>query len=141
MEEAQRTHEIQQQLDAMERRRRRPILSPPADAPPSRIKVGPYSYVIKWTTAKALLEESALASTDIEGRVIWLTPERGESLRDDVVHELLHCAKDLGTGGSRFRGVWSSQEENDVEGYSAGFLSIIQDNPELMRWIAKRASD
>jgi len=114
----------------------RPHLSPPADPPPSEIAVGPFTYHVHYTSAKALKSQGSLALTDLAAREIWLNPKRSASLRDDLLHELMHCAKDIGTGGGHFIGRYEA-EENLIEGVSAPLLEIMKHNPELLQWMTR----
>lgn len=128
---AEELREAQKQIDW----NRRPHLAAPDDPPPQIIKVGPYFYAVHWTSAAALRSQNALALTVLEQRSIWLDPKRTASLRDDLLHELMHCARDLGTSGGGLTG--SSDEEALIESTSAGILGILQDNPKLVRWLRK----
>lgn len=116
---------------------RRPRLEPPVDAPPSSIKVGPYTYHVYYTSKKALESLGGLACTQIGDREIWLNPHRISNLQDDLLHELMHAARDLGTGGERFAGTMNS-EDNAIFSMSTGLLVIMQDNPELVVWLQKK---
>lgn len=113
---------------------RRPRLNAPNDPPPATVKVGPYLYSVHWTSTEALSTQDALGLTIMPQRQIWLDPRRTGSLRDDLLHELMHCARDLGTSGGRLAG-YSSDEEALIEATSAGILGILQDNPKLVRWL------
>ena len=116
----------------------RPRLAAPDDGPPRLIKVGPYMYAVNYTTKKALDTQNALALTDMASRDIWLNPRRTANLRSDLLHELMHCAKDLGTGGGRFRGVVDT-EENTIDAIDSQFLVIMRENPDVMNWLLKAA--
>lgn len=139
-QEAERKRELKEQAEKDAKWKARPLLDAPSDAPPSLIKVGPYFYSVHWTSAKALESQGALALTNMESREIWLNPKRIASLRDDMLHELMHCSKDLGTGGGRFHGSSPlyGEEEIVIEGTSAGLLQVMQDNAELVEWLRSR---
>lgn len=114
-----------------------PILPAPADAPPAKIKVGPNHYAVKWTSGEYLAAQGALAQSDIAKHIIWLNPKRTtETLRDDVLHELMHCAADLGSAGGRARSPYDV-EEDEIEYISSGLLQVMQDNPQLLAWLTQ----
>jgi hypothetical protein len=114
-----------------------PNLSPPADAPPPKIKVGPNHYVVKWTSGEYLAAQGALAQSDTAKHIIWLNPKRtAETLRDDMLHELMHCAADLGSAGGRARSPYDV-EEDEIEYVSSGMLQVVQDNPQLLLWLTQ----
>jgi hypothetical protein len=114
----------------------RPRLSPPFDPPPSVIKIGPYLYTLHYTSAAALNAHNALAETYIEDREIWLNPHRHGNIRVDVLHEVMHCAKNLTTVEGRFTGRYGP-EENVVAAVAWSLEEIIQDNPRLMIWLSR----
>lgn len=133
------TNGVEQQYKAEEERNKswknKPILAAPEDAPPSRIKVGPHVYKVRYTTRKALSSQGAIALTNLVDRIIWLNPH--DDLRYELTHELTHCAKDVGSDGERLQGQFDG-EENFVEETSPTWLRIIQDNPELVEWLTRK---
>ena len=128
----------QQEAQERERKQReklwnnRPYLSEPEDAPPSSIKVGPYTYRVYYTTAEALLTQNALALTQLDSHRIYLNPKR--DLRTDLMHELFHCAKDVGTSNGHLIGQYDG-EENLIEETAPMVTAILRDNPKLVTWL------
>lgn len=113
----------------------RPILNAPLDAPPRKIRVGPYVYRVRYTSARALDSQNAYALTDTtNAHEIWLNPKR--DLRTDLMHELMHCAKDVGTGASYLS--TGGSEEDIIHVTAPMMVSILRDNPQLTAWLISR---
>lgn len=111
----------------------KPILQPPHNSPPLRIKVGPFQYSVKFTTKEALAEDGGVAQTDTEKRIIWLNPKRAD-LRADLMHELIHCAVNLTLYDGRLRTAYDGEEGN-VDSIDVAMLEIVRDNPKLVKWL------
>lgn len=117
----------------------RPILNPPHNPPPGIVKIGAFFYTVHWTSAGALEAWHAYALSDHEVREIWLNPKRNTELRDDMMHELLHCAKNIGSLGNRSTTDYDP-EENVIQMTSPTLLSILYDNPKLEKWLMEPAN-
>lgn len=115
----------------------RPHLSPPADPPPSEIRMGPYVYHVYYTSQKALDTQQAWALTEIGYRRIWLDPNRAASLRMDMLHELMHVAKDLGTNDGTLTANFNA-EESEIKSTTLGLLFALRDNPDLVEWLSRK---
>jgi hypothetical protein len=135
----QATQEQMQRDEALRRQKlwdKRPVLAAPSDAPPASIRVGPYTYYIRWTSGQALGAQNALALTFPDKQEIWLNPKRGrDQLRIDLFHELSHCAGLI----SDSRGEQDDPEEEAIHEIATGWVLILRDNPELVRWMREAA--
>ena len=103
----------------------------PHDPPPSPIKVGPYYYRIVWKTNSGDMGDSFF-----EKERIGLDPSLGfGEMRSTLLHELLHCASDIGTD----RHAYDPRNEDDfIQAVEPTLLQILRDNPKLLTWLTER---
>jgi hypothetical protein len=117
----------------------KPAAAIASDAPPTAIKIGPYYYAVRFASKAELSEYNAYALSDHDKREILLDATRVRSLRGDVLHEVLHAAASMGTGGSRLGP--RDNEESIVEAETDALLSTLQENPSLVAWLVAKPAE
>ena len=92
-------------------------------------------YRVKYTSAEELMRHGALAQTSMETRTIWLRFDASNAeQQEDLLHELLHVALYC-RGGMDSNLESHGVEEEFVNPSSKGLIRILQDNPDVAKWI------
>jgi Zn-dependent peptidase ImmA (M78 family) len=99
---------------------------------PSRVRVGGHEFTIRYR--KFADKEKALGLCIYkDARVEIATGQTPFDTRDTVLHEIMHAllAKQ-GHVGSCFK---NETEERYVNALASGVVGVLQDNPELAKWL------
>lgn len=111
--------------------------SVPPDHPPNVVRVEDVKFTFHYTLRSELLQMHRTGETDYKEQEIWLpSDEDGRGLRETVLHELMHVALER-AGGEMSPLVNRGGGESIINPAARMLLTIMRDNPVLMRWITR----
>lgn len=109
----------------------------PIDHPPKRIVVDGDIFTIHYTNRSDLLRHWCTAEVVMRDQQIWLPrDESGREIRQSVLHELMHVAL-YKAGGEYQHAVLADSGDGEpvVNPASRMLLTILRDNPRLVKWL------
>ena len=105
---------------------------------PRVLKIGPYDWaVVKYDESGP--EFTTCGQTDFETQeiILWTSMLPNTStVVGTVLHECLHVIFENEKLG-KLKKNKSAREEQIVLGFEAGLISLLRDNPKLLRWMLK----
>lgn len=108
-------------------------LPAPKDAPPERIKVGPYHWTVKYNRLMPMI----YGNSDLPTLTIRLDPYLPpDQLKETLLHEIFHACMFVGTGGQSTEGL-PYMDDQLIEATVPTLLQVMRDNPELVKWLQK----
>jgi hypothetical protein len=112
----------------------------PTDHPPAHVDVDGEEYTFHYTRRSELLQHFATAQTWVDDKIIWLpTDEDGRTIRESVLHELMHVALHK-SGGEYAHPIMADSGDGEpvINPTARMLLNILRDNPALVRWIQRK---
>jgi len=108
---------------------------------PRRLKVGPQWYRVEQrrTGDDGMLSDASHAYTLAERNLIVLSLDLDESNKKQaLVHEILHAIHNtMGSASKPGKSAeFSDWEHHFISMYEVGLLMVLQDNPELVKYLA-----
>lgn len=103
--------------------------TPPKNAPPSVITIGPHTYTVKYRRM------GPLGQTDEEKSILWLRNNLSRSqLRETLLHEVMHASIGVGNWYRHVQG-----EDSQIESVAPVLLMVLRDNPALVKWLGEKS--
>jgi Zn-dependent peptidase ImmA (M78 family) len=106
------------------------------------VKIGPQVFSIEFrdTREDGMLNDNSYGYTLDQGNLIVIAADVSESKqRVTMVHEILHSARMIfeGTTKPKKKADYEEWEHHFISIYENAFMMILQDNPELVKWLTK----
>lgn len=108
-------------------------------AMPKKIKIGAYDWAIILKPGDGDGAESLCGQAHFDIQQIWLFPKNLTGPDHAVgitLHECLHVIFE-NAGLGQMKRTKSAREEQIVMGFESGLVSLLRDNPNLLRWMQK----
>src|ERR1041385_7925743 len=105
-------------------------VKPPANAPPSTVRVGPLLMHIYFRQSKDMQGDWGMSNYEREIVLLDVTQPL-ETMRDTLWHELTHVAI---RAGNKREGLDGATEDEFIEASVPTQLLILQENPRLRKW-------
>lgn len=108
----------------------------------NKVKIGPQEFTIEFrqTREDGMLNDNSYGYTLDQGNLIVIASDISKSKqRVTLVHEVLHAARMIFEGSSRpkKKADYDEWEHHFISIFENGFLLLIQDNPELIKWLSE----
>jgi hypothetical protein len=112
---------------------------------PKKIKIGPQWYRVEQrkTGDDGMLSDASFAYTLAERNLIVLSVELADSNKRQVlIHEILHAIGNaLGSSTKPSKSAdYADWEHHFISVYESGLLMVLQDNPELVKYLVEDAT-
>lgn len=106
-----------------------------------KVRIGPQTFKIEFrkTNNDGLLNENNYGYTLDQGNLIVVSSDISISKQKvTLVHEILHAARMIfeGTSAPKKKADYEEWEHHFVSIFENTFLIVLQDNPELIEWLA-----
>ena len=106
------------------------------------VKIGPQVFEVEFrnTREDGMLNDNSYGYTLDQGNLIVIAADVSLSKQQvTMVHEVLHCARMILEGSSKpkKKAEYEEWEHHFIGIYENAFLMIMQDNPELAKWLIK----
>ena len=96
---------------------------------PTEVKVGPHIYRVVVDEDRLLVDSGQLGHTNKEKLIIAIEADQAPSqLADTLIHELVHAMLSS-------MGLDEGTEERVANGLAPDILLLMQDNPELIKYL------
>lgn len=108
----------------------------------SLVKIGPQVFEVDFRSTRedGMLNDSSYGYTLDQGNLIVVASDISEDKQKvTLVHEVLHAARMILEGASkpRKKAEYEEWEHHFIGIYENAFIMIMQDNPDLVKWLTK----
>lgn len=108
----------------------------------SSVKIGPQVFDVEFRSTRedGMLNDNSYGYTLDQGNLIVVASDISESKQQvTLVHEILHSARMILEGATRppKKADYDEWEHHFIGIFENAFLMIMQDNPELVKWLMK----
>lgn len=106
------------------------------------VKIGPEMYDVEFrqTREDGMLNDNSYGYTLEQGNLIVVAADISESKQKvTLMHEILHAARMIFEGPvkPKKKSEYEEWEHHFISIYENAFLMIMQDNPDLVKWLTK----
>ncbi len=106
------------------------------------VKIGPQVFGVEFrnTREDGMLNDNSYGYTLDQGNLIVVSADISLSKQQvTLVHEILHAARMIleGTSKPKKKAEYEEWEHHFISIYENAFIMIMQDNPELVKWLLK----
>lgn len=108
----------------------------------SSVKIGPQVFDVEFRSTRedGMLNDNSYGYTLDQGNLIVVASDISLSKQQvTLVHEILHSARMILEGASKpkKKAEYEEWEHHFIGIYENAFIMIMQDNPELVKWLLK----
>lgn len=108
----------------------------------SSVRIGPQVFDVEFrnTREDGMLNDNSYGYTLDQGNLIVVAADISLSKQQvTLVHEILHSARMIleGTSKPKKKAEYEEWEHHFISIYENAFIMIMQDNPELVKWLLK----
>lgn len=109
----------------------------------SSVKIGPQVFDVEFRSTRedGMLNDNSYGYTLDQGNLIVIASDVSESKqRVTMVHEILHSARMIMEGATKpkKKAEYDEWEHHFIGIFENAFIVILQDNPELVKWLTKQ---
>jgi Zn-dependent peptidase ImmA (M78 family) len=109
----------------------------------SSVKIGPQVFDVEFrnTREDGMLNDNSYGYTLDQGNLIVIASDVSESKQKvTMVHEILHSARMIMEGATKpkKKAEYDEWEHHFIGIFENAFIVILQDNPELVKWLTKQ---
>jgi hypothetical protein len=109
----------------------------------SSVKIGPQVFDVEFRSTRedGMLNDNSYGYTLDQGNLIVIASDVSESKQKvTMVHEILHSARMIMEGATKpkKKAEYDEWEHHFIGIFENAFIVILQDNPELVKWLAKQ---
>lgn len=109
----------------------------------SSVKIGPQVFDVEFRSTRedGMLNDNSYGYTLDQGNLIVIASDVSESKQKvTMVHEILHSARMIMEGATKpkKKAEYDEWEHHFIGIFENAFIVILQDNPELVKWLTKQ---
>lgn len=106
------------------------------------VKIGPQMFAIEFRSTRedGMLNDNSYGYTLDQGNLIVVASDVSDSKQKvTLMHEILHSARMIfeGTSRPKKKADYEEWEHHFISIYENAFVMVLQDNPDLIKWLVK----